>query len=172
MTSGRFLVMAVVLAAALTLAGCGLRADPLPRAGAEVFSIGECVTIPSSAPDTLHAVKSACSQDPSYTVGATTDASGQCPSIEYQRLARQSVDTATARLCLVPNLVADHCYVLDVPIGVVQRADCTERDQQGLLVQITQRLDVRDQQACPSDVGHYAWPYPSPPRTYCTLTVY
>jgi hypothetical protein len=71
----------------------------------------------------------------------------------------------------VPNLVADHCYVLDVPIGVVQRADCAERGQQGLLVQVVQRLEVSDQQACPSAAGQYAWPYPSPPRTYCTLTI-
>ncbi|MDT5126790.1 MAG: hypothetical protein QOH54_2434, partial [Mycobacterium sp.] len=71
----------------------------------------------------------------------------------------------------VPNLVADHCYVLDMPIGVVQRADCSDRRQAGLLVQVTQRLDVHDQQACPSDVGEVAWPYPSPPRTYCTLTI-
>ncbi len=53
----------------------------------------------------------------------------------------------------MPNLVADHCYVLDMPIGMVQLADCTDRQQQGLLVQVTQRLDVRDQQACPSNVG-------------------
>jgi hypothetical protein len=72
----------------------------------------------------------------------------------------------------VPNLVAEHCYMLDLPVGVVQRAECTDRSQKGLLVQVTQRLDVRDQQACNSGVGQYAWPYPSPPRTYCTLTVF
>ena len=50
----------------------------------------------------------------------------------------------------MPNLVADHCYVMDMPIGMLQLADCAERGQDGLLVQVTQRLDVRDQQACPA----------------------
>jgi hypothetical protein len=55
---------------------------------------------------------------------------------------------------------------------MMQLADCAQRQQAGLLVQVTQRLDVRDQQACPSNPGEYAWPYPSPPRTYCTLTIF
>lgn len=140
-----------------------------------VFAVGDCVEIPAgtpAAPGPLKASKVNCTADPSYTVGATTDSAGSCPSNEYQHLPTQYADPATSRLCLVPNLVADHCYVLDMPIGVVQRADCADRRQAGLLVQVTQRLDVRDQQACPSDVGEFAWPYPSPPRTYCTLTIY
>ncbi len=85
----------------------------------------------------------------------------------------QFADPSTTRLCLVPNLVANHCYVMDMPIGMLQLADCAERGgQKGLLVQVTQRLDVRDQRACPAAVGQYAWPYPSPPRTYCTLTIF
>lgn len=139
---------------------------------AKVFAVGDCVTIPSTSPDTLRANKVRCGVDPSYTVGAMTDASGSCPSTEYQHLTAQVADPSTSRLCLVPNLVADHCYVLDMPIGVVQLANCSERGQHGLLVQVTQRLDIRDQQACPADAGHYAWPYPSPARTYCTLTLY
>jgi hypothetical protein len=136
-----------VMALVAALSGCGLRAEPLAR-------------------------KAGCSADPSYTVGAVTDSSGSCPSNEYQHLPPQFADPSTSRLCLVPNLVAEHCYVLDMPIGVVQLADCSDRRQPGLLVQVTQRLDVRDQQACPSDIGEFAWPYPSPPRTYCTLTIY
>jgi hypothetical protein len=162
----------MVLAALLALvSGCGLRTEAPQRAGAHVFTVGECVEIPSSAPGTLRASRVDCTADPSYTVGAVADESGACPSVEYQHLPTQFADPSTARLCLVPNLVANHCYVLDVPIGVVQRADCTERGQRGLLVQVTQRLDVRDQQACQSAAGQYAWPYPSPPRTYCTLTM-
>ena len=136
-----------------------------------MFAVGDCVEIPSSAPDTLRAKRVGCTADPSYTVGAIADASGSCPSVEYQHLPTQFADPSTARLCLVPNLVADHCYVLDVPIGVLQRADCADRGQRGLLVRVTQRLDVRDQQACQSGAGQYAWPYPWPPRTYCTLTM-
>ena len=156
----------------LVLAGCATHASQAQRGLAKVFSVGDCVSIPSSAPATLSADKVPCSADPSYTVGAVADASGTCPSNEYQHLPTTSADPATSRLCLVPNLVADHCYVMDMPIGMLQLADCAERGQQGLLVQVTQRLDVRDQHACPSAAGRYAWPYPSPPRTYCTLTIF
>jgi hypothetical protein len=164
-----------VMALVAALSGCGLRAEPLAREGATVFAVGDCIEIPAgtpASPGTLKAAKAGCSADPSYTVGAITDSSGSCPSNEYQHLPPQFADPSTSRLCLVPNLVAEHCYVLDMPIGVVQLADCSDRRQPGLLVQVTQRLDVRDQQACPSDVGEFAWPYPSPPRTYCTLTIF
>jgi hypothetical protein len=167
-----FVVVMVLVAA---VSGCGLRGEPLAREGATVFAVGDCVDIPAgnpASPGTVKAGKVGCNADPSYTVGAITNSTGSCPSNEYQHLSTQFADPSTSRLCLVPNLVADHCYVLDMPIGVVQRADCSDRRQPGLLVQVTQRLDVRDQQACPSDVGEFAWPYPSPPRTYCTLTIY
>jgi hypothetical protein len=169
----RWAIVAVVMA--VTVGGCGLRGEFLARGGATVFAVGDCVEIPAgtpTAPETLKAAKVGCSADPSYTVGATTNSAGSCPSDEYQHLPTQFADPSTSRLCLVPNLVADHCYVLDMPVGMVQRADCAVRSEQGLLVQVTQRLDVRDQQACPSNAGEYAWPYPSPPRTYCTLTIF
>jgi hypothetical protein len=142
---------------------------------AESFAIGDCVVIPSSAPNVVRATKSSCVVDPSYTIGATTTASGTCPSAEYQRFPAPAADESTATLCLVPNLVADHCYQLDMPIGVMQRADCAASRSDpatGVLVQITQRLDVRDQAACPTASGHYAWPYPAPARTYCTQTLF
>jgi hypothetical protein len=168
----RWALVAVLAVLMSMVSGCGSRGEAPQRAGANVFEVGECVAIPSTAPDTLRAHRVGCGADASYTVGAIADESGKCPSIEYQHLPTQFADPSTAKLCLVPNLVADHCYVLDMPIGVVQLADCTDKRQAGLLVQVTQRLDVRDQQACPSDVGEFAWPYPSPPRTYCTLTIY
>jgi hypothetical protein len=176
MTGPRYARWALVALMALvaTLSGCGLRAEPMAREGTAVFTVGDCVAIPDHDPGNgaIKATKAGCNADPSYTVGALTDTSGACPSNEYQHLPTQFADPETSRLCLVPNLVAEHCYVLDMPIGVVQLADCTDKRQAGLLVQVTQRLDVRDQQACPSDVGQFAWPYPSPARTYCTLTIY
>ena len=176
MTGPRYARWALVALMALvaTLSGCGLRGEPMAREGTAVFTVGDCVAIPEHDPGNgaIKATKSGCNADPSYTVGALTDTSGACPSNEYQHLPTQFADPETSRLCLVPNLVAEHCYVLDMPIGVVQLADCTDKRQAGLLVQVTQRLDVRDQQACPSDVGQFAWPYPSPARTYCTLTIY
>jgi len=169
------LVAAVGTVLFIMTTGCSAQSPEPPRGLAKVFSVGECVAIPAKAPGaptTLTADKESCSADPSYTVGAVADQSGACPSAEYQHVPTQFADPSTARLCLVPNLVANHCYVMDMPIGMLQLADCSERGQQGLLVQVTQRLDVRDQQACPSAVGQYAWPYPSPARTYCTLTIF
>ncbi|MET0454946.1 MAG: hypothetical protein ABW137_24170 [Mycobacterium sp.] len=174
--SSRLVLLAVLSAVALAIStGCSLRAPDAPQGLTQIFSVGDCVEIPSKGLETapqLRADKVPCSVDPSYTVGAMADESGACPSAEYQHLPSQSAEGSTARLCLVPNLVADHCYVLDMPIGMLQLADCAQRGQDGLLVQVTQRLDVRDQRACPADAGHYAWPYPSPPRTYCTLTLF
>jgi hypothetical protein len=168
----RRVLIAVVAMTFAVLSGCASHTQLAEHAGTNVFRVGECVVIPSTAPDTLHAKRGPCAADPSYTIGALADGAGACPSNEYQQLPSKFADPSTARLCLVPNLVAEHCYVLDLPIGVVQRAECSDRGQQGLLVQVTERLDVRDQQACNSGVGQYAWPYPSPPRTYCTLTVF
>jgi hypothetical protein len=170
----RVTIAAVAMALLAVVSGCAKPAEEPPRAATNVFAVGECVEIPSGNPltkDSLHATKVSCSVDPSYTVGAVADAAGACPSPEYQHLTGQLADASTSKLCLVPNLVAEHCYELGVPVGVLALADCSARGQNGLLVQITARLDVRDQQACPSDGGHYAWPYPSPARTYCTLTI-
>jgi hypothetical protein len=176
--SAKKLVLTAVIAAAVLVigSGCAAHGQVTERGLAKVFSVGDCVSIPaatpSKAPAALSADKVSCTADPSYTVGAVANATGSCPSNEYQHLPTQFADPATSRLCLVPNLVADHCYTMDMPIGMLQLADCAERGQEGLLVQVTQRLDVRDQQACPAAAGRYAWPYPSPPRTYCTLTIF
>jgi hypothetical protein len=139
------------------------------------LAVGDCVVVASEAPDAIAARRSACGEDPSYTIGALATSSGACPSAEYQHFPAPAADQTTAGLCLVPNLVADHCYRLAMPIGVVERADCGDPRTDpgtGVLVQVTQRLDVRDQHACPTASGHFAWPYPSPARTYCTATVY
>jgi hypothetical protein len=170
-----WILVAVVATALAAVSGCAKPPQTPQYAGASMFAVGDCVTIPAgspTAPDTLHATKVSCAADPSYTVGAVANAAGSCPSPEYQHLATEFVDASTAKLCLVPNLVAAHCYELGVPMGTLQLADCSQRGQQGLLVQITARLDVRDQRACPSEGGQYAWPYPSPARTYCTQTIF
>ncbi|MDP9166940.1 MAG: hypothetical protein M3O32_12900 [Actinomycetota bacterium] len=175
MTRVRMVLIAVLGVAVSLLSGCSQPQPQLERGLAKVFTVGDCVAIPAEAAGAstpLSAGKVSCTADPSYTVGAVADGSGTCPSNEYQHLPTQFADPSTARLCLVPNLVANHCYVMDMPIGMLQLADCAERGQQGLLVQVTQRLDVRDQRACPAAVGQYAWPYPSPPHTYCTLTIF
>jgi hypothetical protein len=141
---------------------------------AQTFAVGDCVVVPTAAPNVVRAARSSCAVDPSYTIGATTTAAGECPSAEYQRFPAPAADEPTAALCLVPNLIADHCYELQMPVGVVTRADCTVKPDDpdvGVLVQINQRIDKRDQGACPTANGHFAWPYPAPARTYCTQTL-
>lgn len=167
---------ALVVVAALS--GCALRTAEPDVAAGTVFALGDCVQIDGGidagdgrAQEPAHAVEVACTQDPSYTVGATTDAAGDCPTTEYQHLPTAYAEPSTARLCLVPNLVANHCYLMEMPIGLVEKADCGKRGE-GVLVQITQRLEVRDQSACPAAGGAYAWPYPAPARTYCTQTLF
>lgn len=156
------------------LSGCSQRAAEPDVAASTVFAVGDCVQIDADAaptPDPVKASEVSCTQDPSYTVGATTNAAGVCPTNEYQHLPTDYAEPSTARLCLVPNLVANQCYLMEMPIGLVEKASCTDRDD-GVLVQITQRLDVRDQSACPAVAGSYAWPYPAPARTYCTQTLF
>ena len=139
-------------------------------------AVGDCVVVTTGAGDAVQTRRASCADDPSYTVGAMTDVSGSCPTTEYQHFAAPVADRATAGLCLVPNLVADHCYRLGMPIGVVEKAACSDSrtgsPDSGLLVQVTRRLDVHDQSACPAGGGSYAWPYPSPARTYCTATLF
>ncbi|MGU3651135.1 hypothetical protein [Mycolicibacterium sp. A43C] len=170
--TSRLAALIGVFVLAVTLVGCGGRGPDI--AAATVFAVGDCVQIDAGqapAPDPARATEASCTADPSYTVGATTDAAGECPTAEYQHVPTGYADPSTARLCLVPNLVANQCYLMEMPIGLVEKADCRDRGQ-GVLVQVTQRLDVRDQSACPAAAGRYAWPYPQPARTYCTQTLF
>jgi hypothetical protein len=172
------LAAAVVLAVGAVGAGIALHRTRVALDGqqSQSFAAGDCVVVPASAPKPLSARRAPCAIDPSYTIGAITDASGTCPSAEYQHFPSPVADQSTASLCLVPNLIADHCYQLDLPIGVVERAGCADprsKPSAGVLVQVTQRLDVHNEKACPgAGGGQFAWPYPSPARTYCTQTIY
>ena len=137
-------------------------------------TVGDCVVVTAGPEGAVQTRRAACAEDPSFTVGALAGSSGGCPTAEYQHFP--AADRVTATLCLVPNLVADHCYRLGIPVGVVEKAGCSDPrtggPDTGLLVQVTQRLDVHDQTACPAGGGSYAWPYPSPARTYCNATLY
>lgn len=170
----RIAAFVAVLVVSLGLSGCSLRADDPDVAASTIFAVGDCVDIDAGeapTPDPVRASEVSCAQDPSYTVGATTNAAGECPTNEYQHVPTDYAEPSTARLCLVPNLVANQCYLMEMPIGLVEKASCDDRDD-GVLVQVTQRLDVQDQSACPANAGSYAWPYPAPARTYCTQTLF
>ena len=73
----------------------------------------------------------------------------------------------------MPNLVAEHCYLLSMPIGTLARSTCAAETESGdgVLVQVTERLEVADGDACRAGAGDHAWPYPTPARTYCTRTL-
>jgi hypothetical protein len=168
-------VVVVAVGAVVATVALSRARDSFERDAQRPLAIGDCVQVASSSPDAVHAQRSSCGEDPSYTVGALANTAGNCPTDEYQHFPAPVAEREVAGLCLVPNLVAEHCYRLDMPIGVVALADCTEpgpAPDAGVLVQITRRLDVHDQHACPSASGDYAWPYPSPARTYCTSTIY
>lgn len=142
---------------------------------AQPASVGDCVVVTGSAADTVVTRRASCTEDPSYTIGAMADMTGSCPSPAYQHFPAPAADRLTAGLCLVPNLAADHCYRLGMPIGLIEPAECNSPRADlgdGVLVQVTRRLDVHDQNACPSSGGSFAWRYPSPARTYCTSTLY
>ncbi|WP_234820381.1 hypothetical protein [Mycolicibacterium goodii] len=171
----RRLVLALFAVPVLLAAMVACGQHGTERGAVMVFSVGDCVRVPAatpSSPEVVRATEVDCDADPSYTVGAIADENGTCPSREYQQLSSEFADPSTARLCLVPNLVANHCYELGMPAGMVELADCAEPARPGLLVQVTRRLDVRDRSACATEAGQFAWPYPSPARTYCTRTVY
>ncbi len=149
---------ALVLGAGAVAAAAGLHHARVAaeREAAQPAEVGDCVAVQALSPEGVQTRRAACTADPSYTVGALVDDAGRCPTSEYQHFPAPAADRATAGLCLVPNLVADHCYRLGVPIGVVERAACNDpRDggpDSGVLVQVTQRLDVNDRSACPAGV--------------------
>ena len=131
----------------------------------QAFTVGGCVTVQASG--SAHAAL--CTEDPSYTVGAVTSTDEPCPSPVYQRAGGPD----STALCLVPNLVAEHCYRLNLPIGTLARSNCAADSgpDDGVLVQVIRRLDVHDDGACPAGRGDHVWPYPAPARTYCTRTL-
>ena len=166
--------IAVVAVAAVALVACmitalhALRTTTDNNQRAQSFTVGGCVTVAAanSPAEPGQAQPASCTEDPSYTVGAVVAAGNTCPSPEYQR-----ADSDSNTLCLVPNLVAEHCYLLNMPIGTLARTNCAATPEAGLLVQITKRLDTHDRTACPQTGADHVWPYPSPARTYCTRTL-
>ena len=76
------------------------------------LAVGDCVAVTAAPPDAVQTRRSSCADDPSFTIGAMADGSGSCPTAEYQHFPAPSADRVTAELCLVPNLVAEHCYRL------------------------------------------------------------
>jgi hypothetical protein len=132
-----------------------------------------CVVVRAGSPGgELHAIRSPCSTDPSFTVAKRADAANRCSPGRYAQLLPPFADQATGRLCLVPNLVVGHCYRFGVPVGMWELGRCAG----AATIKVTRRVDADDSHACRGDapaVPDLAQPvaqpraltYPS--RTYC-----
>lgn len=129
------------------------------------YQAGDCVMVMPSAGGELHATKTACDTDASFTVAKLADPAGDCTPKGYDRFASPQADPATGSLCLVPNLVAGHCYRFGTAVGIWNVNDCA--DAGPAAIRVTKRVDADDARACL--VGTYlpARTYPAPPRTYC-----
>lgn len=105
-----------------------------------------CVVVRAGSPGgELHAVRSPCSTDPSFTVAKRADAADRCSPGRYAQFSPPFADRATARLCLVPNLVVGHCYRLGVPVGMWELGRCAG----AATIKVTRRVDGDDSHACP-----------------------
>lgn len=163
----------VAVAAAITavvVAGC-TAAGPAAQQDSETASapvpVGECVALHGDGrADALSAAVAGCSGGMSYTVAAHTDAAGNCPSpADGTVFVEPFADRRTARLCLVPNLLAGQCYTFGIPTGIYDQTACA--DAGAAAIRIEKRFEVSDELAC-ADLGPSpAMVYRSVPRTYC-----
>lgn len=158
-----WIVLPAVLAGALLIAGAVAVLGGHRQHGS--YRAGDCVVVASSVAGELHAARAACDTDPSFTVAKLTDRADDCAPDDYDRFTPPSADTATGRLCLVPNLVVGHCYRLGVAVGIWNLVDC--RGAGPATVKVTDRLDTDDAAACGIAGRLPARSYPTPPRTYC-----
>lgn len=138
-----------------------------------------CVAVRAgSLGDELHATKTPCVTDPSFTVVKRGDAAYNCGSGQYAQFRPPFADQTTGRLCLVPNLVVGHCYRFGVPVGMWVLGGCVGP----ATIKVIKRVDVDDPHACPVDppvatapgmaqmtAQPRALPYSS--RTYCYADV-
>lgn len=136
-----------------------------------------CVVVRAGSPgEELHATRSPCGTDPSFTVAKRADAADRCPPGRYAQFLPPFADQATGRLCLVPNLVVGHCYRFGVPVGMWDMGRCVG----AATIKVTRRVDADDSLTCPGGTpaepdlaqpvaGHRALAYPS--RTYCYADV-
>ena len=58
----------------------------------------------------------------SFTVASLASGADDCR--QYNRFRTPFADATTERLCLVPNLVAGHCYRFGVPLGMLDPVSC------------------------------------------------
>lgn len=131
------------------------------------YRVGECVEVKPAPSGELHAADTACGTDPSYVVSSFIDAAGRCSPDRFDRFPPPFADAQTGTLCLEPNLVAGHCYRFGTPVGMWEVADCNHPTP--AVIKVTKRVDADDDNACPNSQDQLAMPYPSPPRTYCTV---
>jgi hypothetical protein len=158
----------ILLVAVLLAAGVGVASAMATSHRHGTYHPGDCVVVAPSTGGELHATGAACDTDPSFTVAKLADRTGGCApdgSNAYDRFAPPFADAGTGRLCLVPNLVAGHCYRLGAAVGVWNLVDCVGAET--ATIKVTKRLDADDARACVPESRLPARTYPAPPRTYC-----
>ncbi|MEZ0362602.1 hypothetical protein ACAG26_02700 [Mycobacterium sp. pUA109] len=160
----RLALVAAVVAAVL-VSGVAVAAWRATGHRHDAYRPGDCVVVEASTGGELHASRARCDTDPSFTVAKLANPAGGCAPSGYDRFAPPSADDRTGHLCLVPNLVAGHCYRLGVAVGVWNLVDCTGAGP--ATIRVTQRLDTDDARACAAGDQLPARSYPAPPRTYC-----
>jgi len=154
-------IAALVFAATGTAIALSLNGGHKPQAESR---IGACVSVTPDAQGELHSIRTKCDTDLSFTVGALAKGPDDCQ--RYDRFQAPFADAETSRLCLVPNLVAGHCYRFGVPVGMWDPVDCSKAGPAA--IRVIKRVDVNDTNACPDEKYKFAMTYSSPDRTYCT----
>ena len=129
------------------------------------YQTGDCVVVEPTAGGELHTRATGCGTDPSFTVAGFADQAGTCSPQGYERFRSPLADGVTGELCLVPNLVAGHCYRFGVAVGIWNVSDCVSAVP--AVIKVEKRLDTDDARACSPRSQLPARVYPAPQRTYC-----
>ncbi|MBI3226573.1 MAG: hypothetical protein HYZ39_16105 [Mycolicibacterium cosmeticum] len=132
------------------------------------YHVGDCIVMVSAGPENKADVRrSECATDPSYTVGAVYDNDRPCDNANYAGYDWVVEDKTVVRLCLVENLLVDHCYRTSPETQITELLDCAGAG--GNAMRVVRRSDSIDTTTCPQDSDAYI--YLSPPRSYCFAPV-
>lgn len=134
------------------------------RAELAEYHVGDCVVLVSAGPANAADIRrSDCATDPSYTVGAVYDDDRPCANANYAGYDWTVEDETVARLCLVENLLVDHCYRSPSESQITELLDCADAGDDA--IRVVRRSDSVDMATCPDASDSYI--YLTPARTYC-----
>lgn len=128
------------------------------------YAIGDCLVLTKSGIGVEDSAVE-CSEDPSYTVASRQDAGSGCPNDNYVTYEVTVRGDTVSKLCLVENLVVDHCYESELVSNVTKLVDC-KSSMVGNQFKVLSRQDSSDG-ACAEEAVVVSYPDPAPGRTYC-----